>query len=146
MNFQETKGGDDIACEEQRDGGPECAAPAPIEGESDEIMREDGIAKEAREVVEGAIGIPETVAEKSKATIVTRVAEHRCKHFNVRECHCYAPHPEEAFDIFAASLLDPCANNGHEEVQPDQHVEIPKGNSGIVEIEEESVKLCCCFT
>lgn len=109
-------------------------------------MCKDGIAKEACKVVERAIGIPETVAEKAKATIIACVAEHGRKHFNVREYHGHTPYPEEALNIFAASLLDPCADNRHEEIDADEHIEVPKGDRGIVEVKEEGVKLCCCCT
>ena len=132
---------DRIAGREHRDAERERAPPAPCRRVFDQIIGQHQIAGESRHIVERAVGIPVADAQNPRISVIARIAEHGRRHAYVRKYERCAPQPQSELQVAAGGLLQPDAQNRHDQVQSDQHVKIPKRRGVIVEIENERIEL-----
>ena len=132
-----SEGRDQVARNEHRDADGQCPAPVPCGREFHQVVCQHEVTREARDVVERPEFVPVADAVEPHVPEIPRVAQHRREHLGVGQQQGHAPYAEQRFEFAARSPFEPCADHGHDQIQPCEHVEVPQRRSVEREIEYE---------
>ena len=122
-----------------RDG--ESLFPAQRPDEAAQVQANQQVAYHAAEVVEQAIGVPAGLAPKGILRDVRYARwaiDHRSQAAkpaaDERNQGSEKPYPEIELQFLATDLLRPRGKKGHQQIEPEQHVNKPQVAGGVVEI------------
>ena len=132
---------DEVADEERRDADAQRLAPAPCGREFHEVESQHEVAREARDVIEGSEFVPVADAVEAHVAVIAGVAQRRGEHLHVGQQQRRTPDAEHDPQVAPRGPFEPCAQDRQDEIEPEEHVEIPERGGVVGEVEDEGPHL-----
>lgn len=134
-----TERSDQVAAQKHRNGNGQRTLPAPLRRVLRQVIGQDQVTDEPGHVIESSVTVPVANTENPHIAVIAGIPQRRSDHFYIGQQQGNAPYVQNEPDIPSGSLLQPCADHGHDQIKADQHVEIPQRGRIVIEIKNKGI-------